>query len=113
MYYCRDHFRAPLNEPRPLRGSIRPPLIKKPRFQCNPGIDGGVEQKNIEFQFRFVDFCIINYVLLPRSLLGPLNWARILRGSIRPPSIKKPRYQCNPGIDGGVEQKHIEFQFVC
>ena len=34
-----------------FRGSIRCPVPKKHGFQCNPGIDGGVEQKNMGFQF--------------------------------------------------------------
>ena len=63
MYYCRDHFRAPFKEFRRLRGSITRLVIKSHGFQCNPGIDGGVEQKNMGFQF-FVSFlygklCII------------------------------------------------------
>ena len=72
MYYCRDHFWAALSESRHLRGSIRCPVLKKNGFQCNPGIDGGVEQTNIEFQF-FVVFYTVNYVLLPRSLPGLLT----------------------------------------
>ena len=64
MYCCRDNFWAPLSEPRHLRGSIRRLVLKKKHgFQCNPGIDGGVEQKDMGFQF-FVSFlhgklCII------------------------------------------------------
>ena len=49
MYYYRDHFWGSLKESRRLRGSIRRPVIKNYGFQCNPGIDGGVEQQNIEF----------------------------------------------------------------
>ena len=55
MYYCRDHFWAPLSE-------SRCPVIKKHGCQCDPGIDGGVEQTNIEFQF-FVDFYLVSSVL--------------------------------------------------
>ena len=45
---------------------------KKRGFGCNPGIDGGVEQKNIEFQF-FCVFCLVNCILLPRLLLWLLK----------------------------------------
>ena len=63
MYYCRDHFWGPLSESRQFRGSIRRPVLKKHGFQCKPGIDGGVEQKNMGSQY-FVSFlysklCII------------------------------------------------------
>ena len=51
MYYCHDDFWGPLKESRRLRGSIRRPVIKVQGFQCNPGVDGGVEQTNIEPQF--------------------------------------------------------------
>ena len=55
MYYCRDHFRGSLKESRHLRGSIGRPARKKHGFQCNPGIDGGVEQQKYGISF-FVSF---------------------------------------------------------
>ena len=51
MYYCRDHFWGSLSESRHLRGSIRGPVLKNHGFKCSAGIDGGVEQTNIGFQF--------------------------------------------------------------
>ena len=42
---------GPLSESRQFRGSIRRPVPKNQGFQCNPGIDGGVEQQNMAFQF--------------------------------------------------------------
>ena len=64
MYHCRDHFWGPLSESRYLRSSIRRPVIKNYGFQCNPGIDGGVKQTNIEFQFFLHCFYIVNYVCI-------------------------------------------------
>ena len=81
-------------------------------FQCSPGVDGGAPQTNIGFQF-FCGFHIVNCVLLPRSLLGDLSESRNLRGSIRRPVFKKHRFQCIPGIDGGLEQTKVGFQFYC
>ena len=46
MYYCRDCFWGSLSESTQFRGSIRHLLIEIHGFQCNPGIGGGVEQKN-------------------------------------------------------------------
>ena len=56
MYYCRDQFRNPLSESRHFRGNIKRALLEKPRFQCSPGIDGGVEQTKIGDQFVCVVF---------------------------------------------------------
>ena len=46
MYYRRDCFWDSLSESTQLRGSIRHLLLRLHGFQCNPGIGGGVEQKN-------------------------------------------------------------------
>ena len=51
VYYCRDHFWGPLRESGHARVNIRFPFIKRHGLHCNPGIDGGVKQNNIEFQF--------------------------------------------------------------
>jgi hypothetical protein len=38
-----------LSESNHLRGSIQRPVMTEHGIQCNPGIDGRVEQQNIEF----------------------------------------------------------------
>ena len=93
MYYCRDHFWGPLSESRQFRGNIRRPVPKKHDIQCNPGIGGGVEQTNIEFQFFCVVFYIGNYVLLPPSLPRPLKGVQTPSRSIRRPVIKNHGFQ--------------------
>ena len=105
MYYCRDHFWASSSESRHLRGSIRLLGIKNHGSQCCPGIDGGVEQNNIGFQFFYVVF--IQYIIYycHDHFWGPLSESRHLRGSMRHPVLKKHGFQRSPGIYGGVEQQ--------
>ena len=115
VYYCRDHFCGPTSESRHLCGSIRRHVMKKHEFQCNPGIDGGVDQTNIEFAVFVVWFFSYWIMYYCRDhFWGSLSESRHLRCSIRRLLMKKHRFQCNSGIDGGVEQNNIEFHcFVC
>ena len=81
-------------------------------FQCNAGIDGGVEQKNgFQFVVLFLqsELCIIAAI----TSGGRLNESRHPRGNIRSPVIKNNGFQRNPGIGGEEEQKRIAFQFLC
>ena len=93
MYYCGGHFWGALKESRRLRDSIGRLVIKNNGFQCNPAIDGGVEQTNIDFQFFCVVFFIGNYVLLPPSLPRPLKGVQTPSRSIRRPVIKNHGFQ--------------------
>ena len=111
-HYYRNHFWGAWSESRHLRGSIRCPGKRKHGFQCSPGIDGGVEQQKYWISILSCGFYIINYVLLPRPLLGPFSESRHLRGSIKRDVLKKHGFQCSPGNDGGVEQQNIEFHFL-
>ena len=111
MHYCRDHFWNPVSESRHLRGSIRRPVLKKHGFQCSPGIDGGVEQTNIGFLFFYVVSIKLIMYDSRDHFWGPSSESRHLRGSIRRLVPEKHRFQCSPGIDGGVKQNNIGFQF--
>ena len=79
MYYCRDHFWGPLSESRQFRGNIRRPVPKKHDFQCNPGIDGGVEQKNMGFQF-LVSFLYGKLCIIAAITSGPAQVGWIVIG---------------------------------
>ena len=113
MHCCRDHFCGSLSESRHLRDSISCPVMKKHGVQWNHGIDGGAEQNSIEFQFFRCGSYLVNCVLLRDHLCGSSSVSRRLRGSMRRPVMRKHGFQCNPGIDGGVKQKHIQFHFLC